>query len=414
MSGIGSEFFSPNTPAPSGVPTVTAANNGTSLNGTIVQLGQTVGELGDPAQLLHNTEIPFEGLFLAFRGAGSLELTELCDGNGTGTFFITTDNGHLFIHAGVRSGGFEGSLYIGYDAGLGASTSTASLQSMLAVGQGAFESFIATTLQNYRGAAIGAFSLQSQTQGIGNVALGWAAGQGGLSFNLNCLLGSVTGTNIDNGSDKNVFVGIGAGGTDVGNLTGGIGEAHSCVLIGYLAGGNNGTASVWTDVILIGAGTGKQTTPGNLTNATVIGSAITTDLNNVVLIGRFDQNVVIGAALAGEVDDGNKLQVRGNMSVKGIKPAIRTTAVLAETFGANDFTMICDTTAGNMIVDIDPTIHIGSLGNVKKISADVNSVTLTALSGLIFDIGAGTASVSINTQGENLSFQSDGTNIYIL
>jgi predicted amidohydrolase len=51
---------------------------------------------------------------------------------------------------------------------------------------------------------------------------------------------------------------------------------------------------------------------------------------------------------------------------------------------------------------------------VKKIDSSVNTVTLTAASGLIFDIGAGVASLSVGVQGENLQFQSDGTNIYIL
>lgn len=42
------------------VPTVTTANEGTSLSGTTVQLGQAVGAAGDPAQITADREIPMD------------------------------------------------------------------------------------------------------------------------------------------------------------------------------------------------------------------------------------------------------------------------------------------------------------------------------------------------------------------
>lgn len=48
--------------------TVTDADNGLSLNGTIVELGQDVGAVGDPAQLLNDREIPLSGFFVDFLG----------------------------------------------------------------------------------------------------------------------------------------------------------------------------------------------------------------------------------------------------------------------------------------------------------------------------------------------------------
>jgi hypothetical protein len=390
MSGIGSEFFSPNTPVPATPATVTAANSGTSLNGTIVTLGQAVGAVGNPGKLLRNTELPFNGFSWLLDQIGQVA------------------GAHLIIKYDPAAAAlFEP--YIEFQDSTGADTGTLRLDSTGAIYFGVNNGTTATGRQNI---SIGANAMSRCTTTRDTVAIGAQAG---------------SGAGVAVPSEKNVF--IGADNSDIGI---GFDTGSDGVFIGANANDNGarnvGNGSVWigafinNGAIVLAGDTGANTilignsigTGGNAANTTVIGTAITTSLSNVALVGRFDQNVVIGAALAGEVDDGNKLQVRGNMSVKGIKPAIRTTAVLAETFGANDFTMICDTTAGNMIVDIDPTIHIGSLGNVKKISADVNSVTLTALSGLIFDIGAGTASVSINTQGENLSFQSDGTNIYIL
>lgn len=53
----------PATPA-----TVTGANNGLSLDGTDVQLGQDVGAVGDPAALLNDREIPLSGFFIDLRG----------------------------------------------------------------------------------------------------------------------------------------------------------------------------------------------------------------------------------------------------------------------------------------------------------------------------------------------------------
>lgn len=389
MSGIGSEFFSPNTPAPSGVPTVTAANSGTSLNGTIVTLGQAVAAVGNPGKLLRNTELPFNGFSWLLDQIGQVA------------------GAHLILkYDPLAEGIFEP--YIEFQNSAGVTIGTLRMDSTAAIYFGQNAGLVATGRGNI---AIGENAMRAATVARDCVAIGEqaleAAGVTGFVEKIICI-------GADCGDNPGFTIGsfsimIGSDTCDSGAANVGA----SAIWIGAFI--NNGATvlagDTGPDTILIGGGIG---TGGNATNLTILGNSITSLLSNIAFIGRFDQNVVIGAALAGEVDDGNKLQVRGNMSVKGIKPAIRTTAVLAETFGANDFTMICDTTAGNMIVSIDPTIHIGSLGNVKKISADVNSVTLTALSGLIFDIGAGTASVSINTQGENISFQSDGTNIYIL
>jgi hypothetical protein len=62
--------------ASGGAPTVTAANEGVSLEGTTVVLGQQVGAAGDPATLTRNAVIPDPGAF-------SISLQELADASET-------------------------------------------------------------------------------------------------------------------------------------------------------------------------------------------------------------------------------------------------------------------------------------------------------------------------------------------
>lgn len=54
---------------PATAPTILDANNGLSLSGTDVQLGQDVGAVGDPASLLNDREIPMDGFDLHFAGS---------------------------------------------------------------------------------------------------------------------------------------------------------------------------------------------------------------------------------------------------------------------------------------------------------------------------------------------------------
>jgi len=51
--------------------TVTAANNGTSLSATTVQLGQSIGAVGNPAVLLSNREIPTSAFFLSITSSST-------------------------------------------------------------------------------------------------------------------------------------------------------------------------------------------------------------------------------------------------------------------------------------------------------------------------------------------------------
>jgi hypothetical protein len=355
----------------------------------LARLGQDVGQAGNPAQFTEERQIPFNGF--------ALLLDQISQAAG----------GHLILKY-TAAPGFDPQ--IEFQDSTGATLATIRIDPTgLGIYIGNNNGTTATGRQNV---SIGDNTMSRCTTTRDTVAIGAQAGSGAgvvTPSEKNVFIGadnSDLGIGFDTGSDG-VFIGANTNDNGVRNV------GNASIWLGSFI--NNGATVLAGDTgantILIGTQIG---TGGNATNLTIIGNLITSLLSNLVLLGRFDQNVVIGAALAGETDDGNKLQVRGNFDSKGIAQPIRTTAVAAENFGANDYTILCNTAAGSITVTIDPTTRVGKIGNVKKISADVNSVTLTAASGLIFDIGAGTASVSFNTQGESLQFQSDGTNIYII
>ncbi len=106
----------------------------------------------------------------------------------------------------------------------------------------------------------------------------------------------------------------------------------------------------------------------------------------------------------------------GLMLRDGFGAKIRSNGVnLVETFGDTDFTLLMDTGTGNATVALDPvSMRAGRIGNIKKISADANTITLNAASGVIVDVPPGAAAFVFNNPGANIQFQSDGVNIYIL
>lgn len=163
-------------------------------------------------------------------------------------------------------------------------------------------------------------------------------------------------------------------------------------------------------IIIIGDNIGVG---GAATDVTIIGDGFVTSLSHIFLLGTPTQNVIVGGALTGETDNGAKLQVRGNAATQGRRKAHRSyPAVGTATFGKNDENLLVDTTAGNVVISIDPTID-GIEGTVKKVSSDANSVTLTPASGTIQVFGAPVASYAFNVQGESVTFFSDGTNLYV-
>lgn len=80
----------------------------------------------------------------------------------------------------------------------------------------------------------------------------------------------------------------------------------------------------------------------------------------------------------------------------------------------SDFTVIVDTSAGDVTITIDPTLK-NFLLNIKKKGADGNNVIISATSGKIFaDDGGLLSTYTFNSPGESIQLQSDLTNLYLL
>jgi hypothetical protein len=138
-------------------------------------------------------------------------------------------------------------------------------------------------------------------------------------------IGGVTGPSSGTSND-NFFGGYRAGfyngsGNHVGNVVIGSVAAYiqngtltNNVIIGRQSAGQGNLAADYVNTIILGAYASKQTTGGTLNNTTIIGTSLTTDLDNIVALGRSDQNILIGQTTT---DLGYKLQV-GSSSVSGI------------------------------------------------------------------------------------------------
>jgi hypothetical protein len=388
FGNIGYDF-----PAAAGANVLDAANDGLSTDAAtskIAQLGQTVGRVGNPAVLLEDREIPLAGFGVLLSN-------------------LLASNPAITIKQGVSPLNAPHLLFL----------SSAGVE----IARIVFRDGESVYIGRNAGATV--------TLGTVNILIGGNAGGGLLAGGSNICIGGGAMQGNGGGSAFNIVLGqdsLDRNGVSVGS---------GVIILGHLST-NNGVQPVGNDNIFIGNSNNTTGTPatgigvdniilghanimgGVLNNSIIIGNlknggvGAEMTVSNVIIIGRTDQNTFIGRPLP-IVDNGNRLQLGGNAWMTGgIAPGIRTTTTLAETFGALDSTIIADATAGNLNVNIDPTITTQRIGNLKKKDASANTVTLTALSGQVFGLGAPAASISMGVQGQSITFQSDGTNIFIL
>lgn len=91
------------------------------------------------------------------------------------------------------------------------------------------------------------------------------------------------------------------------------------------------------------------------------------------------------------------------------------TGVASYDLTVDDSTILVDTTAGNIVINMDPTKFPNQDFDIKKTSADVNTITLTPLApATIQAFGAPAATYAFNVQGESIRVQTDGINFYVL
>lgn len=98
-AGQGSISFTNNPVSGGGGGSISLANNGLSLNGAgdTVQLGQELGAVGDPAQLLSNREVPLAGFLFAFAG----DLISAIIDDATQLFQITDELTNAFFYVDI-------------------------------------------------------------------------------------------------------------------------------------------------------------------------------------------------------------------------------------------------------------------------------------------------------------------------
>lgn len=217
-----------------------------------------------------------------------------------------------FIHLGSFSGNEQFSLFIGLHAGAAARASnTAAIESAVAIGYGALQSIVG--IQQFDGAVIGTGCGQSLTTASGDVLIGWATANTSTTLNTSVLIGPVAGS-VVNGTDL-TFIGVGAGGpSNLSSIFNGTANSSGSTIIGAWAGSALSNVTI-DNVILIGRHASKTTNNAVIwNNTTIIGNSMTTDLNNIVMLGSSTQNTLIGFT-TGTTDTGYRLQINGGFTM---------------------------------------------------------------------------------------------------
>jgi hypothetical protein len=378
----------------------TTANNGLSVTGRDVQLGQAVGAVGQPAMLLSNREIPMDGYNITFKniGKGNTGLIKLqADGTKTPAAsyidFLSATGDTL-----SRINFSSSDILIGNKAGISLTT-TNGHNTFIGAGAGRF----ATSAT--KNTSIGSGGLYYLTTGSSNVSLGGALAKV-TTGNNNIGLGYTSGFSITTGSDNitiggganslaplqnlksgNYNIAFGAGSlseslTATSNFSGNIGIGVGCmeqrthgnynVSIGFRCGystqfgSNNVTIGdssltdgtvIGDNNLILGSKISNSTNfssnnilvgprifiVGDISNAMMLGYGITNSRSNVVRLGRGDQNIIMG--ITSDVgDNGNRIQVLGTAY---ISDTLKLPNIIGKTDTASYKPMVVDA-SGNV------------------------------------------------------------------
>ena len=132
------------------------------------------------------------------------------------------------------------------------------------------------------------------------------------------------------------------------------------------------------------------------------GSVLGSTDSNVEITSLADQNLLVYVAANSRWE---------NRSAASLPLAV-VTKTADYTVTGNDYTVLCDATLGAIIITLpDAATLSGQYYNVKKIDATANAVTITPTAPDLID-GAATAIITL--QWTSLTFQSDGTDWYII
>jgi hypothetical protein len=401
--GQGQGSITYNGPNPPNGLSASGANDGLSVSGAgVVQLG---GPLASPsaAKLLDNRSIPFDVFSLLLDNIGKAVAAHLKFKKDAGADALIEPIIEIFSSAGA----------------------------------------VLSKLRVTDNNSVYLTRVQSAATGRNNLCLCNDAGASLTTGQDNVLLGAGAGFFLTN---QNTWVAIGEDNCDMF-------PGSTCGSFGIIIGGNNFNAgfvtSIGNNFICLGQNNNNSTggsigdfviliggvlmgLAGGMHDTIIIGNQASTGPNitisNVVILGTGFQNILLGQSPVGAVynDTGERVQIKGTVKALNTSQNIRA-GITTDTFAATDCTLLMNSAGGAMTVSINPANlsslgaagvnqqRGGIIGNVKKISADANTITLNATSGQIFPkTGAPAASLVFSTQGQNVQFQSDGTNIYEL
>jgi hypothetical protein len=338
MFGPGSIFFGGNTPRSASPTAVNGADNGLTEVANIAQLGQVTGAIGDPAKLLHDSSIPFNGFSLLFTqiggqagavpgsfpkfqmGAAWNKLSPLV------RWQDSTAAELLSINLSSSDSVFMGSgLYLGNTGVPG--------QRTVAIGA----NVLSTITISFENTAIGFNCMQNaalpgiQNTGVGSGALQNVTGSGNGGFGWNALNNLLSGSgNVANGTFGLNGILTGNNNTGIGGGTGQVSDSNNNVFVGanvcsQQAFGDGNTvigafgaqdSIIGADNILIGLDVQLGGIGGVIANTTLIGVGQTSILSNIVALGIATQNILLGFT-APAVDTGARLQVNGQIQTTG-------------------------------------------------------------------------------------------------
>jgi hypothetical protein len=342
--GIGNIVYG-NGSAAGGGGTVTGANNGLELTGAVVQLGQTVGQGGNPAILLSTREIPLGGFSLNLKNTVAAGLVPQINftnsaGANIANLRVDDDSSIFFgLSAGIATGGpVVATVVIGNGAG-NAVTNASSRNTLIGCNAGAV----------------------TVTTGSYNTIVGFDAGNGGgVLGSQNTLIGSQISDGSHTFGNANTI--IGAQNMPQANADWTIGD-HNIML---------GTTCVLQPAV---------------SNSTIIsgqGNAnFGVQLSNTIVLGFSDQKVIIGPvqSIGAYVQTNSQLTVWGAISLPQVSTAVNYTQLVTDSTiiftATGTMTMLTAANCINRIITIvaqGVAVVTTSMNYTNLAGASVNTV----------------------------------------
>lgn len=452
-------------PGTSGGGTLTAANNGDSLNGTIVVFGNDVG--ANLAQLLSNRELPMNGFSILFShigqggGAAGANLIFQADAakNVDNPFFLFNDSTGAAVGAINFFGAPNASVIVGKGTGtsltiaaiantlIGSNTGALLTTPIRLVSVG-FNNFNTAVTPGQGNIAIGVFVFQQALTGTDNIGVGrqtlgqMTTGSNSIAIGFNALTNNSTGSDnvaigqnalgdtiaATNNASQRVAIGsgagqqqnIGAGSVLIGYRVcfggaAGIGTNNTAVGFQiFSTGGLSGNDNVILGANIVAAGGGSALGNANIWIGANGTQGSTSTLTNLTVIGQ-------GITISG-VGAGNNVAIIGRADqniIFGITNLLSTTDNGSKTQFNGSIAKPIQSTAVNLTLDATMVVVILTAGGLVITQPAAASATRRVYR-IVNQAAASTFAINyinfsgaaVNTIAANsvIEIQSDGTN----